>query len=90
MYIEKPSTYRMVMFYHNPSDRTIVGKVTLTPDDPSDTEQVGGKGVLDLKNTHKDVCLFSRVCSPHFVLEMYGIVTSTYLNPFLKFYNFQK
>ncbi|XP_050725715.1 laminin subunit alpha-like isoform X5 [Eriocheir sinensis] len=39
VYIEKPSTYRMVMFYHNPSDRTIVGKVTLTPDNPSDIEQ---------------------------------------------------
>lgn len=33
----------MVMFYHNPSDRTIVGKVTLTPENPSDTEQVSEK-----------------------------------------------
>ena len=40
VYIEKPSAYRMVMFYHNPSDRTIVGKITLTPEDPSDVEQV--------------------------------------------------
>ncbi|XP_071537849.1 laminin subunit alpha isoform X2 [Panulirus ornatus] len=39
VYIEKPSLYRMVMFYHNPSSRTIVGKIKITPDDPSDTEQ---------------------------------------------------
>ncbi|XP_069164876.1 laminin subunit alpha isoform X2 [Procambarus clarkii] len=39
IYIEKPSIYRMVMFYHNPSYKTIVGKIKITPDNPSDTEQ---------------------------------------------------
>lgn len=53
VYIAKPSTYRMVMYYHNPSDRTIVGTVTLTPDDPSDTEQVGEIERLDQATARK-------------------------------------
>lgn len=40
IYIEKPSLYRMVLMYHNPGTRTIVGKIKITPDNPSDTEQV--------------------------------------------------
>ncbi|XP_042212496.1 laminin subunit alpha-like isoform X1 [Homarus americanus] len=39
IYIEKPSLYLLVMFYHNPSSKTIVGKIKVTPDNPSDTEQ---------------------------------------------------
>uniref|UniRef100_A0A0P4VVW3 Laminin subunit alpha n=1 Tax=Scylla olivacea TaxID=85551 RepID=A0A0P4VVW3_SCYOL len=39
VFIEKPSTYRMVMYYHNPSERTIVGNINLTPENPSDVEQ---------------------------------------------------
>ncbi|XP_069958976.1 laminin subunit alpha isoform X2 [Cherax quadricarinatus] len=39
IYIEKPSLYRMVLFYHNPSSKTIVGNIKFTPDNPSDTEQ---------------------------------------------------
>ncbi|XP_047502805.1 laminin subunit alpha-like isoform X1 [Penaeus chinensis] len=39
VYIEKPSLYRMLMYYRNPSSRTIVGTVRITPDNPSDTEQ---------------------------------------------------
>lgn len=40
VYIEKPSLYRMLMYYRNPSSRTIVGTIKITPDNPSDTEQV--------------------------------------------------
>ncbi|KAK7086937.1 Receptor binding, partial [Halocaridina rubra] len=39
VYIEKPSLYRMIISYHNPGSNTVLGKIKITPDDPSDSEQ---------------------------------------------------
>lgn len=37
--IEKPSLYRLILRYINPSDETVMAKVKLSPENPSDTEQ---------------------------------------------------
>lgn len=37
--IEKPSLYRMILRYVNPGDETVMAKVKLSPENPSDTEQ---------------------------------------------------
>ncbi|KAK4325718.1 hypothetical protein Pmani_003661 [Petrolisthes manimaculis] len=39
VYIEEPSTYRMIVNYHNPTTKTIVGRIRITPEDPASTEQ---------------------------------------------------
>ncbi|CAL4059747.1 unnamed protein product, partial [Meganyctiphanes norvegica] len=40
IYIEKPSLYLLLLYYHNPGSRTVVGKIVATPDNPSDIEQI--------------------------------------------------
>lgn len=39
VYIQKPSLYRMVLRYVNPNDESVLGKITITPDNPSDEIQ---------------------------------------------------
>nr|CAD7256718.1 unnamed protein product [Timema shepardi] len=39
VFIQKPAIYRMVLRYVNPSSEPIIGVITITPDNPSETEQ---------------------------------------------------
>ena len=38
--IERPSLYRLIFFYRNPHEYAIKGKIIITPESPSYTQQV--------------------------------------------------
>lgn len=46
VYIQKPSIYRMIVSYHNPATKTIVGRIRITPEDPASTEQVNNNNIF--------------------------------------------
>ncbi|XP_075229000.1 laminin subunit alpha [Lycorma delicatula] len=39
IYVNKPSLYRLVLRYVNPNNVSVIGKITITPENPADAEQ---------------------------------------------------